>query len=173
VAVDTYVLVELEAQRQQLCLEYQGFWHGVLFSDGNLSAQTYCGRAAYIDRNIRASQGVFWDRRLPDCPKCAVFKTAWVCLRVLPYQDKRVVAKKIDKETVEKARRGRFPTAFDRILAEDFIEAPTYKPEPVRPPTPEPDPFSVYELDERERKLSAARDRNQRLKSAKKEMKGH
>jgi hypothetical protein len=161
----TYVLVELPARRSQWCVKDGGFWHGVLFSENPMSATTYCERNPYIGFEVEKQQES-WGQHVPDCPTCKSFKTAWVCLMVYPYEEKRKVVKKTDREAALKKRRAKMPTAYDRILSDDFLEKPTYKPEPVQQPLPELDPFAQYEKDERLRKLEAARERSLRFKSA-------
>jgi hypothetical protein len=168
VSVGAYVVVELDARRPQLCVMDAGHWHGVLFTEDSASAHTYCGRSPYIYRLNREEQQAAWAYdRVPDCPDCAKFKRAWVCLKVYPYEHKREVVKKTDKEAAKAKQRAKMPTAYDRILVDDIFETPkAYKPEVARPPTPEPEPFAELERQERDRKLESARERNQRLKTA-------
>lgn len=163
-------LVELDAHRAQQCFFYKGTTHGILYSKDPWNVWTYCDEEPYIPHDDREAS--HWSIGVPTCPKCAAFKTAWVLMRVYPYEHKEIAVKKTDKEALERKRRAKMPTAFDRILDDDFLEKQTYKPEPERPPTPEFDPLAVYEVDPRELRLATARERNRRLKTAMREMKG-
>ena len=127
------------------------------------STHTYCGEKVY---GVEPEKDQ-WEKLIPDCPRCSLFKTAWVAFTVLPYEHKKEAAKKLDKEAQEQRRRAKFPTAYDRILDDGFLETLIYKTEKAPKIVPEPDPLAVYYLDERERKLQSARERNQRLKAAK------
>ena len=167
VSIGSHILIELPTGRStQRCSLEKGVWHGIQCSDGwgYEHLHTYCGESL---SNTSLDKLREHRHRAPDCLRCLSAKTVWVLFRVFPFKPKQVVTKLKNKEAHEQKRRARLPTAYDRILDDDFLENPKYKPEKIRPIVSEPDPLAVYEVDPRERKLATARDHNQRIKAVK------
>lgn len=157
-------LVELSVHRKQRCFNFKGIRHGVLYSEAPYKAQTYCGQDLFTLREHQVDP-VWVDDRVPDCPKCLAFKTAWVCLIVLSYTPVQEIRSKEGRVKKVTDRRLRLPTVYDRILADDPFDKKSYKTKPQHPIQAEEDPFAVYDEGERERKLRTAKARSLRLKN--------
>src|SRR5574338_42065 len=152
VPISRHILIERPVNRVQRCFENKGLWHGVLYSPEQFTVWTFCDEQVYISLSSeREMTRDRWSERVPTCPSCLAFETAWACYRVFPHQGKKVPRKVENQEKAKERRRARLPTAFDKLLLDDPLDPPVK----VRLPPeglPDPDPTEEF-VDLREAKL--------------------
>jgi hypothetical protein len=161
------VLLPLQTRRSQTCVQHKGLLHGVYASRQSNAPHTYCGIDVY------PREEPYVPLVHPTCPECIRHKLVWHLLTVHPYVAKAEVVKQVDKEKAAERRRLRLPTAYARILDDNFLDGtPTYKTVPVRPQLPEPEPEDEL-VDPREQKRASAIDRSQRFEETRARIRGY
>lgn len=167
-----HVLVPLVARRPQTCLDLKGKLHGLyMVHNGNPYAN--CGEYLYMYRNAR--HDLFSPHVEPTCEACLAYQSVWNLFSIFPYEDKRVEEKRVAKIKAAEERHLRLPTAYARILDDDFLENPTYR---VKKRVNVLDPSEIDETEDydehpRDRKRASAIDRNRRLEESKARVQGH
>ncbi len=167
--IGTRFVVPLVTDRNQTCLDYKGALHGIYTNGGGLWPIMYCGESTHYS----SRDTIPYVSERPTCKACLKYKSVWCCYTVFSYVPKVEIEKAIDEVKRVEARYLRLPTAYARILDDDFLENPSYKPPKERPLlVDEADATEDYE-DPRDRKRESAIDRNRRLEESKARVQGH
>jgi hypothetical protein len=182
VSTNTEILVPLIARRPQTCFIHKGKTHGIYFNRDGYVPHTFCGlrESAYAsDWNVVLAR--FVNDEIPTCTTCLEYRSVWCVFSVFPYEGKSEAIKRVTKEKTVEAKRLQLPTAYARVLDDDFLENPTYKPAHKRAAAKalakldgegEVDAEDEYD-DTRESKRATALDRVRRLEEAKAQVQGH
>lgn len=177
VPVGGEILLVLQTKRPQTCIAHKGALHGV-YSMADMTAWTYCGETPDLMATADRPHASFidpWVKHVePTCKECLANDAVWCRYRVLPYEDRRDVDKRVKKQQTAEEKRLRLPTAYARVLDDDLFENPTYKPRKERVVVPvDVDETEDYETTHRDLKREAALDRAQRLEESKARMQRH
>jgi hypothetical protein len=166
------VFIPLETRRSQTCIENNGRLHGI-FVNRDDNPRPYCGEyLKHVSRTISDPSSGYVKDVMPTCSKCIEHKVVWHLFRLHPFAPKREVIRIIDKVKAEERRRASYPTAYDRILDDSFLD--DKPPEPVVTKRLAEEAEDDDELiDPRDRKRASAIDRNRRFETAKAQVKGH
>jgi hypothetical protein len=182
VSSNSEILVPLIARRPQTCFLHKGKTHGIYFNRDGCVPHTFCGLSEHVyasDWNLVRER--FVDDEIPTCSTCLEYRSVWCVFSVFPYEGKSEAIKRVTKEKTIEARRLQLPTAYARVLDDDFLENPTYKPAHKRAADlalakldgeGEVDAEDEYD-DPRESKRATSLDRVRRLEEAKAQVQGH